>query len=170
MVAHQPALTRPAAAASSISSLLSKLSRLGLFPSFAPSLPSEVSYFHSVLSTIRTRLATDVAHDYVKFWSQLLLGLGSTITVQNLFTSLLGHLASVSPVLDATVVTRRAVQREAFLLRKMTGDGDPELLETLYSVSLTKDWNEGHARIMVCCLSHPNDDGTPNDDGEAYIP
>lgn len=66
-------------------------------------------------------------------------------------------------------MTRRAVQQEASLLRKMTGDGDLELMEMLSSVALIKDWNEGHARIVVCCLTDADVQNSASDNGNAQV-
>jgi hypothetical protein len=153
------------ASAISISSVFTKLSRLGAFPSSAPSLASQTSYFSATLPNIRTRLEGDGASDYTTFWSTLLLAVGSTTVTQSMVTSLIGHLTIVPLSLGASTEMRRVVKQEAQILRKLTGDGDQDLVETMCSVALAKDWNEGHARVIVCSLSES--EGTSQDEGNS---
>jgi telomere length regulation protein len=75
------------------------------------------------------------------------------MTVQAIMTSLLSHLLLPSLPLDTSTDTRAFVKREALLLCHLSGGpgaAEQELLYSLYAVALSKEWSEGHARIVAC--------------------
>jgi telomere length regulation protein len=120
-------------------------------------LPSQPSYFGTNLDAIRTRSA-----EYAVFWAELLISLGSTMMIQSIIKSLLAHLPLPSSPLDTSPHTRSFIRREAQILRRLSGGHDIdnlELLDSLLAVALAKEWNEAHARLIVCRLAGdvPND-------------
>jgi telomere length regulation protein len=136
----------------SMESLLTKLSRLGIFPDHPPSLPSQPSFFLTTLSTSRSRITKHNGPEYASYYAHLLSSLGSIITVQKIVASLFGHLNMPQEAMSCSSATRAAVKKEAQLLLQLTG-GDDELLRTLIDAILAKDYNEAHARVLVCCIS-----------------
>jgi telomere length regulation protein len=135
----------------SVTQLLVKLVNVGVFPSSSFLPPSQPSFFRSTLPTIRGRFREDDDR-YSKFWTDILNSLPSTVAQQTLFSSLCYSLAQLPSPLGVTAQDRGIVVQESLLLHAIFGPLQPEsdAWNSVLGVILTRDWNEGHARIFVC--------------------
>ncbi|KAJ7090068.1 telomere length regulation protein-domain-containing protein [Mycena crocata] len=139
----------------SMTYLLTKLVNVGAFPAAQTSSRSQPSFFQATLPQIRVRLTQDNYTSYSAAWSRILGGFSSSLTLQSILTSLLGSLSAESAT-DSSPYQRAMVKRESVLLRGLLGpidSDDSELWESISAVILTREWNEGHARIFVCWIS-----------------
>ncbi|KAJ7940835.1 telomere length regulation protein-domain-containing protein [Mycena leptocephala] len=128
--------------AGSLTYLLTKLVNLGTFPAAPPSSRSQPSFFQATLP--RSDFAA-----YSATWSRLLRGFSSSFTLQSILTSLFGSFSQHQ---------RAMVKRESLVLLGLLGpavSNDTELWESISAVILTREWNEGHARIFVGWISGP---------------
>ena len=137
----------------SLTYLFTKLANVGAFPSAPPTAPSQPSFFHSALPAIRARLRADADRTrYSALWAELFASLPSSLTLQSILTSLFGHVAAPASGLDASSAARGLVKREAGLLRGTVGElaKESSLWQSVGAAILSRDWNEGHARIYAC--------------------
>ncbi|KZT65481.1 hypothetical protein DAEQUDRAFT_768844 [Daedalea quercina L-15889] len=136
---------------SSITYLLSKLVNLGLF-SASKSALSQPSFFEATLPTIRRRLS-DQNDAYAAYWQNILSSFSSSLTLHSILTALFSSMLDVPDRLDIRPGNRALVKREAVLLRGLLGRPTKDRAEILGAVSaivLSREWNEGHARIFAC--------------------
>ncbi|KAI0318340.1 telomere length regulation protein-domain-containing protein [Amylostereum chailletii] len=143
---------------SSLTYLFTKLANVGAFPPSIPTSPSQPSFFHHTLEIIRSRISAKDTQGalYSVLWSDLLLALPSSFTVQGILTSLFAHLSAPEDALDMTLQTRARVKREAEILGAILGDlkGEKKALwDSIGAVVLGRDWQEGYARIFVCWVA-----------------
>lgn len=141
----------------SLTYLLTKLVNLGTFPAAPPSSRSQPSFFQATLPQIRVRLTQESFAAYSATWSRLLRGFSSSFTLQSILTSLFGSLSADSCT-DSSQHQRAMVKRESLVLLGLLGpavSNDTELWESISAVILTREWNEGHARIFVGWVSGP---------------
>jgi telomere length regulation protein len=103
------------------------------------------------------RLTQESFAAYSATWSRLLRGFSSSFTLQSILTSLFGSLSADSCT-DSSQHQRAMVKRESLVLLGLLGpavSNDTELWESISAVILTREWNEGHARIFVGWVSGP---------------
>ncbi|KAF9050690.1 hypothetical protein BDZ89DRAFT_1005984, partial [Hymenopellis radicata] len=147
---------RKRGSSTSLTYLLTKLVNLGLFPSSIPELPSQSSFFHTALPVIRKRAVVEQDQNYCAFWSELLFGMPSTLTIQAILSSLFFSLEGMDFELESDPLHRGTVKREALFLRAFLGDPEmysTEQCEVVFSVVLGRDFTIAHARVFVCWLS-----------------
>ena len=142
----------------SITYLFIKLVNIGAFPSSKPTSPSQPSFFLSTLPAIRRHLSQGgtTTASYSVFWSTVLESLPSSLTLQNVLTSLFAHILVPDTPLDFSASSRGLVRREAILLRGIVGswgDNRKYLLDSTSAVVLARDWSEGHARVYSCWVA-----------------
>lgn len=143
--------------------LFSKLVHVGAFPSSAHPSPSQSSFFHSALPSLRRRLQDKESKSYQKLWNRIIVSLPSVLTQQAILTSLFSSFALESP-LGVSARDRGIVRREAALLCDVVGDIVPQddLWNSLISVILARSWGENHSRVFVCWLAS----GTQSSQGD----
>lgn len=109
------------------------------------------SFFQTTLPTIRDRLSEEGSR-YAVYWQNILSSFPSSLTLHSVLTALFASLSDIPDRLDVGSSTRAKVRREAMLLRELVGrpTKDTEILEAVYSIVLSREWNEGHARIFAC--------------------
>ena len=140
---------------SSVTYLFTKLANVGAFPASKPTSPSQASFFSSALPIIRRRLShgRSATTSYSSFWVDLLESLPSSFTLQNILASLFAHISVPDTPLDTSPLSRRLVKRESRLLLRIVGslrEDKKHILENASAVVLTRNWNEGHARVYAC--------------------
>ena len=141
---------------SSTTFLLTKLVNVGLFPPTPPTSRSQPSFFRATLPKIRIKLGEESSAVYSAFWSEIVLALPSTFTLQAILVSLLASLSEVATATDPSSHQRALVKREARLLRSLVGSlsaGNEELWECVSAVILGREWSEGFGRIVVCWVA-----------------
>ncbi|KAK7015025.1 telomere-reg-2 domain-containing protein [Favolaschia claudopus] len=132
--------------------LLTKLVNLGVFPAVQPTSRSQPSFFQATLAQIRVRVSEPNSASYTAAWGRVLRGL-SPFTLQSILTSLFGALSIESGTNDS-LPQRALVKRESLVLLGLLGSVEPDdLWESVLAVILTRTWNEGLARIIVCWVS-----------------
>lgn len=120
---------------------------------------------------IRSRLLQWHAGSYSESWQAVLAALPSTHTLQRIVTSLLGHLSAPPTSLAVQLKERRLVRTEAWQLRGVLGapsEERPELWDALMAAISAREWDEGHARVIVCWISGAQVDAC-DEDGECFI-
>lgn len=136
---------------SPIAYLLTKLVNIGVFSTASPAL-AQPSFFGATLPTIRDRLSEE-SSQYALFWQKTLSSFSSSLTLHSILTALFASLSDIPGRLDVEPSTRAKVRREAMLLRELVGrptKDNPEILDVIHAITLSRDWNEGHARIFAC--------------------
>ncbi|EGN95974.1 hypothetical protein SERLA73DRAFT_170414 [Serpula lacrymans var. lacrymans S7.3] len=137
----------------SVCQLLAKLVNVGVFPPTQPTTPSQPSFFYVTLPTIRSRLENDTPGQYSAFWNDIIRFIPSVLTQQAILTSLLSSLSRPpTSLLSPLSVDRGIVKREAILLRGVVGRFEPqsEVWNSILAIAFGREWNEFHARILVC--------------------
>ena len=149
-----------------MTSLLSRLVRLGVFPPTRPTSRSQPSFFQINLPIIRARFQAESYHSYSAYWSDIILSLPSTFTLQAILTSLFSSLSELSSGLDSSLPQRALVKQEATLLRRLIGPlnvQNDELWECASALFLGREWNEGHGRIFACWAAGCDKDTVDNE-------
>ncbi|KAG6891043.1 hypothetical protein C0992_010705 [Termitomyces sp. T32_za158] len=139
---------------SPVTYLLSKLVNLGVFPLLQRISEFQPSFFQVTLPIICSRMTSTSASSYTAIWSSLLSDLPA-LTLRSILTSLLAATPPLKHPMDAKISQRIIVKRAAGLLRGITGQVTPEregVWEAVMGIILSKDWDEGYARIFVCWL------------------
>ncbi|KAF8559524.1 hypothetical protein OG21DRAFT_1452656 [Imleria badia] len=138
-----------------VTQLFSKLVHVGAFPSSVHPSPSQSSFFHSALPSLRRRLQDKESESYQRLWNHTIASLPSVLIQQAILASLFSSLTSLESTLGASARDRGIVRREAILLCNVVGDICPhdELWNSLISVILARSWGENHARVFVCWLA-----------------
>jgi telomere length regulation protein len=116
----------------------------------------------SNLPTIRARLETEDRHVYATYWSEVILSLPSTFTLQAIVASLFSSLSGLSSGIDPSPHQRTLVKREAALLREIVAPlkvENQELWDCISALILGRDWSEGHGRILTCWAAGTYTDG-----------
>jgi telomere length regulation protein len=128
---------------------------VGAFPSSVHPSPSQSSFFHSALPSLRRRLQDKESESYQRLWNHTIASLPSVLIQQAILASLFSSLTSLESTLGASARDRGIVRREAILLCNVVGDICPhdELWNSLISVILARSWGENHARVFVCWLA-----------------
>lgn len=144
--------------------LFSKLVHVGAFPSSAHASPSQSSFFHSALPSLRRRLQDKESKSYQKLWNRTIALLPSVLTQQAILVSLFSSLTSLESTLGTSARDRGIVCREAALLCDVVGSIGPhdDLWNSLISVILARSWSENHSRVFVCWLAN----GTQSSQGD----
>lgn len=140
----------------SVTYLIAKLVNIGIFPSAPPTSRSQPSFFQTTLPTIRSRFNAERSTSYPSFWSEMLLSLPSTFTLQTILVSLFSSLSEIIPSADTSSQQRALVKQEAVLLHTLVSpltSQNSELWECVSAVILGREWSEGHARIFVCWVA-----------------
>ncbi|KAI9566479.1 telomere length regulation protein-domain-containing protein [Boletus coccyginus] len=137
-----------------VTQLFSKLVHVGAFPSSAHPSPSQSSFFHSALPSLRGRLRDKESKSYQNLWNRTIASLPSVLTQQAIFASLFSSL-TLESTLGVSTRDRGIVRREAALLYDIVGDigVHDDLWNSLVSVILTRTWGENHSRVFVCWLA-----------------
>lgn len=144
--------------------LFSKLVHVGAFPSSVHPSPSQSSFFHSTLPSLRRRLQDKESESYQKLWNRTIASLSSVLTQQAILVSLFSSLTSLESTLGTSARDRGIIRREATLLCDVVGDINPhdDLWNSLISVILARSWSENHSRVFVCWLAS----GTQSSQGD----
>jgi hypothetical protein len=136
--------------------LLTRLVQLGVFPPTPPTSRSQPSFFHITLPVIRTRFQAGDHKVYSAYWWDVFRSLPSTFTLQAILVSLFSSLSELPSGLDSSPPQRVLVKREATLLKQLVGPlnaQNDELWECASALFLSRDWNEGQARIFACWVA-----------------
>ncbi|KAF8448015.1 telomere length regulation protein-domain-containing protein [Boletus edulis BED1] len=138
-----------------VTQLFSKLVHIGAFPSSLHPSPSQSSFFHSVVPSLRRRLQDRENESYRKLWNRTIASLPSVLTQQAVLASLFSSLTSLGSTLGASARDRGIIRWEAVLLCDVVGNigPDDDLWNTLISVILARSWGENHSRVFVCWLA-----------------
>ncbi|THU99329.1 hypothetical protein K435DRAFT_659186 [Dendrothele bispora CBS 962.96] len=139
----------------SIAHLINKLARLGMFP-FRPSLSwAQPSFFESVSPVMKSRFKGADSQTYSAIWSSILQELPSSLVLQVVLKSFFATLKVPDSVLDSSPHTRALVKEEAmFAYHFCSFSSDPqEIWDSVSSVILGQDWNEGYSRLFICWLA-----------------
>ena len=129
---------------------------IGVFPLSEPVSPSQPSFWHSTVTTMRQRFQSGGRELYSKMLCDVIQNVPTAMTQQaiigSLFSSLNRNLKSQN-ILDDSPKYRSWIKREATFVCDTIGSLNAqsiELWENVSAVTLNRDWEGDRGRILLC--------------------